>query len=118
MKPTELAGVPTAAAAVRHAASVSIRTKPAGHSLLPHVPDKYAPARDSPARAALGRAAAAAQASTRAVPRENPAVSDQYSVAAYCPQAPWSTRVLLVYNQSSTHRSTLQHTALRRGVLL
>jgi hypothetical protein len=55
--------MPAAAAAVRHAAGVSIRTEPAGHALLPHVPDKYAPAHDSPARAALGRAAAAAHAS-------------------------------------------------------
>ncbi len=38
--------LPAAAAAVRHAASVSIRTEPAGHSLLPSAPDTYAPAHD------------------------------------------------------------------------
>jgi hypothetical protein len=44
--------LPAAAAAVRHAASVKIRTAPAGHSLLPSAPDTYAPARDSTAHAA------------------------------------------------------------------
>ena len=36
--------LPAAAAAVRHAASVSIHTEPAGHSLLPAAPETYAPA--------------------------------------------------------------------------
>ncbi len=44
--------LPAAAAAVRHAAAVSIRTEPAGHALLPAAPDTYAPAHDGTARAA------------------------------------------------------------------
>jgi hypothetical protein len=51
--------LPAAAAAVRHAASASIRTEPAGHSLLPAAPDTYAPAHDSTHARPLGRAAAA-----------------------------------------------------------
>jgi hypothetical protein len=61
---------------VRHAASVSIRTEPAGHSLLPAAPDTYAPAHTSTARAALGAGAAAAHSSdpsgTAGVPVSTP----------------------------------------------
>jgi hypothetical protein len=42
--------LPAAAAAVRHAASVSIRTEPEGQLLLFKGPDTYAPAHDSTAR--------------------------------------------------------------------
>ncbi len=65
-----LAVLPVAAAAVRHAASVSIRTEPAGHALLPAKPTMYAPAHDSTARAAPRAAAAAAHACTRAAPQQ------------------------------------------------
>ena len=74
--------LPKAAAAARHTASVSIRTEPAGHALLPAAPDTYAPAHDSTAGGALGRAAAtAAEASVRAIPREYPVLPNQYSGA-------------------------------------
>ncbi len=76
-----LAVLPMAAAAERHAASVAIRTEPAGHSLLPESPDTYAPAHDGTARAALGRAAAAAHASTRAAPQQYSGVPVQQSGA-------------------------------------
>jgi hypothetical protein len=50
--------LPMAVAAVRHATSVSIRTEPAGHSLLPSAPDTYAPVHD-PGQCRSGRALAA-----------------------------------------------------------
>ncbi len=85
------AGKPAAAAAVRQAASASIRKEPAGHALLFQAPATYAPAHDSTARAALGPAGTAAHASTRAVPREYPGVPSQCSAATYRPPVLWST---------------------------
>ncbi len=79
---------------MRHAASVSIRTEPAGHALLPAAPDTYAPAHGSAARAAARpcRRSRALQypSGTAGVPTSTRLV--QYSAVVYRPPAPRSPR--------------------------
>jgi hypothetical protein len=93
--PNLFLSLPVAAIAVRHAASVSIHTKPAGHSLLPAAPSAYAPAHDMARRtcaraAAAYRSCAARSRAPTAVPREYLAPPNQYSADADGPPMPWS----------------------------
>jgi hypothetical protein len=71
--------LPVASVAVRHAASVSIHTKPPGHSLLPSAPSAYAPAHQ--ARRSLYRSCAARSRAPTAVPREYLAPPNHYGDA-------------------------------------